>query len=87
MKAGAQIVLAAVSSAFFKRIDNINRSGQRLDIVTDLRMSLERQNLAVDPKSVDTVPSTELKCLEKRLGIIQADSRKILHAFARRKGI
>src|SRR4051794_28075908 len=72
MKAGSQVELSCKCPALPELAGDLVIVRKLLDLVAVLRMRLEGQNLAVDPKATDLVLGTETKGGQKRLGVRQA---------------
>jgi hypothetical protein len=81
VKAGAQIVSAAIRFAFFECVYNFSRLGQVLYLIAEERMRFERQNLAVNSKSTNIIMPAKLKRLEKRSCVMPADIGKMTSAL------
>jgi len=84
MEARTHILSSAESPAFFECVHNFIGLGQCFYGVSEFKMCFKWQNLAVDPKGVNTIKPTKFKCLEKRICVVQANTGNIIHPLVRR---
>jgi hypothetical protein len=72
MKAGSQMVLLCERSAFLESVDDLVAVWQIGNVVASLRVSFQRENLAVDAETADAAVSTVSEGGEQGVSVVQA---------------